>query len=227
MSVQTDNICKVLADRLRQPFVAWRLGMPPEQVGRVELENVEFPAVPLRADSVFLLPDLRIVLHVEFQTTFESDLPFRMLNYYVRLYARYSEQVDSIIQEVIVLRPGGSRVTDRFERDQTSHRYRVVEIWRLDGAALLEQEASIPFAVLARWEEGRSALAETRRRIEEFPSRVKQADLSLFSSVLAGLEFNSAEIAQYLPIATEAIMLESPVYREIIERGLSQGLQQG
>lgn len=44
--------------------------------------------------------------------------------------------------------------------------------------------------------------------------------------MLAGLKFAPAEIAKYLPI-TEEIMLESPIYREIVERGLAQGLQQG
>lgn len=87
--MQVDNICKLLADNLRYSFVAWRLGIPKDRVRQVDLANVELPATPLRADTAFLLLEQRVLLHVEFQTAFEPDLPFRMLSYYVRLFDRY------------------------------------------------------------------------------------------------------------------------------------------
>lgn len=98
-----------------------------------------------------------------------------MLSYYVRLYERYRDAAGAIVQQVIVLKEGGSRIMTAFERDQTRHAFNVVELWRLDGEMLLKHEAAVPFAVLARWED-KHGLEKARQWLARFPDRRRRID---------------------------------------------------
>lgn len=49
------------------------------------------------------------VLHLEFQTRPDPDIPFRMLNYRARVYRRYRDTM--IRQVVIYLRQAGSETS--------------------------------------------------------------------------------------------------------------------
>lgn len=81
-----DNLCKYLAEKYPDRFVAWLLG---EQTAAIEVLKTELSLEPIRADAVTLLSGDRI-LHLEFQVKVatEPPLPLRMLDYWVRLYRR-------------------------------------------------------------------------------------------------------------------------------------------
>jgi predicted transposase YdaD len=81
-----DNLCKLLAEKHPDRFAAWLLGEP--STTPIEVLKTELSIEPIRADSVTLLQTRGQILHLEFQTNWQSDppMPLRLLDYWVRLH---------------------------------------------------------------------------------------------------------------------------------------------
>lgn len=85
-----DNICKFLAESFSTEVATWLLG---ERISLFKLEPTELSVEPIRADSLILLEAEDLILHVEFQTGPDADMPLRMLDYRVRLLRRSPQKV--------------------------------------------------------------------------------------------------------------------------------------
>jgi predicted transposase/invertase (TIGR01784 family) len=85
-----DNTCKFIAEQFSADIASWLLG---ESVVLSRLEPSELSLEPIRADALILLQSRDIVLHCEFQTDPDPDMPFRMLDYRLRVYRRYPGRV--------------------------------------------------------------------------------------------------------------------------------------
>ena len=79
-----DAVCKFLVETFSEDFARWLLG---EAVSLTELSPSELLLEPIRADVLLLQSEQR-VLHLEFQTQSDPTMPFRMLDYWVRLHRR-------------------------------------------------------------------------------------------------------------------------------------------
>ena len=93
-----DNTCKFLVENFSKDFATWLLGKPIELT---KLEPSELASDPIRADSVILLESAEIIVHLEFQTQTDDTIPYRMANYWLRLYGKYPNR--EIHQTVIYL----------------------------------------------------------------------------------------------------------------------------
>jgi predicted transposase/invertase (TIGR01784 family) len=81
-----DNICKFLAENFSTDFASWLLG---ESITLTELSPKELSLEPIRADALILLQSDEVVLHLEFQTQPDANIPFRMVDYRLRTYRRF------------------------------------------------------------------------------------------------------------------------------------------
>ncbi|CBN56793.1 MULTISPECIES: hypothetical protein [Kamptonema] len=128
-----DNTCKYIAAQNPASFVRWLL--PNIESTNIELLKTELPAEPLRADSLILLRVGDTILHLEFERLPYSvpPIPFRMLNYWVRLYGQYECKIEQV---VIFLKRIDSHLVavDSFQQQNTLHRYRVIRLWEQDSA---------------------------------------------------------------------------------------------
>jgi predicted transposase/invertase (TIGR01784 family) len=99
-----DPVCKFLVENFSTDFANWLLQDP---VSLSVVNPSELSLEPIRADAVVLLEsassDQKTLLHIEFQTRPDPKIPFRMLDYWVRIYRRYTSA--SIRQVVIYLAP--------------------------------------------------------------------------------------------------------------------------
>jgi predicted transposase/invertase (TIGR01784 family) len=77
-----DNLCKFLAEQYSQDFAQWLLG---EAIALTQLSPSELSLEPIRADSLILLAARSVILHLEFQTQPDPDIPFRMADYRLTL----------------------------------------------------------------------------------------------------------------------------------------------
>jgi predicted transposase/invertase (TIGR01784 family) len=84
-----DNICKFLAESFSADFASWLLG---EAITLTKLEPSELSVEPIRADSVIFLESTKIILHIEFQTEPNKNIPFRMADYRLRLYRKFPDK---------------------------------------------------------------------------------------------------------------------------------------
>jgi predicted transposase/invertase (TIGR01784 family) len=78
-----DNTCKYLAENFPEDISSWLIG---ERVTLTELQPTELSVDPIRADSMILLTNEDLILHLEFQTDADDEIPFRTIDYRVRAY---------------------------------------------------------------------------------------------------------------------------------------------
>ena len=194
--------------------------MPPTPI---EVLKTELIQEPIRADSVTFLKAGNQILHIEFETRpySEPPLPFRMLDYYVRLKRQYG---CSVHQVVMFLRETTSEqvLVSKYEDTNTQHRYQVIRLWEQDPNLLLSSPGLLPFATLSKTTEPRQLLQQVADRVATIKESKQQADVLTCSQVLAGLRFEKKLIKQLL---RKEIMRESVIYQEIHEEGLLEGRQ--
>ena len=58
-----DNTCKYLAENFPEDLSSWLLGV---RISLVQMQPTELSVEPIRADSMILLTNHNLILHVEF-----------------------------------------------------------------------------------------------------------------------------------------------------------------
>jgi predicted transposase/invertase (TIGR01784 family) len=217
-----DNACKYLAEQYPTAFVQWLLAVETENI---QVLKTELTLEPIRADSVSFLQTANQILHIEFQTIPESNppIPFRMLDYSVRLKREYRCDVEQV---VIFLKQTSSEPAfiEQYQDRTTSHRYRVIRLWEQDAAPFLTNPALLPFAPLTQTDSPAALLEQVAQQVARIESTDERRNLAACTEILAGLRFEKDLIRQLL---REDIMRESVIYQDILQKGLQQGLQQG
>ena len=142
-----DNVCKFLAETFSIDFASWLLG---ESILLTELSPSELSLEPIRADALILLQSDNIVLHLEFQTQPKDDIPFRMIDYRLRVYRRFPDK--RMRQFVVYLKQTTSEKVQQttFNLEDTQHRFNVIRLWEQPAIAFLQSPGLLPFAVLGQ-----------------------------------------------------------------------------
>ncbi len=212
-----DNICKVLAEKYPREFVNWLLA---EEQTTVKVLKAELSLEPIRADSVTFLQTAQRILHIEFQTRTISNppLPFRMLDYSVRLIRQYDAP---ITQVVIFLQETNNEIayTEAYVNETTTHRYRALRMWEQDSAMFLDNPALLPLAPLTRTNSPQGLLSQVAQSVARIPDKNTRQDIAAYTEILAGLKFEKNLISQLL---REDVMQESVIYQDILQKGRKQ-----
>jgi predicted transposase/invertase (TIGR01784 family) len=118
-----DDTCRFLAEHFSADFASWLLGEP---FTMTELKPSELSLDPIRADAMILLQSEDSILHIEFQTLPEKNIPFRMADYRLRGYRCYEDK--SMRQVVIYLKPTTSELVYQtsFTLENTRHDFEVM-----------------------------------------------------------------------------------------------------
>ncbi|EGJ29337.1 MULTISPECIES: Rpn family recombination-promoting nuclease/putative transposase [Moorena] len=217
-----DNICKYLAEEYPSEFFQWVLGEEPRDI---QVIKTELSAEPIQADALSVLQSTNQILHLEFQTLPQSEppLPFRMLDYWVRLQRKYRCRIDQV---VIFLKSTTSDLvfTNEFRDTNTWHSYRVIRLWEQDPLPLLANRALLPLATLARSNQPLGLLEQVVAQVDNIEEKPLRGNLAACVDVLAGLRFDQELVRRLL---REEVMEESVTYQDIIQKGVQKGLQQG
>ena len=216
-----DNTCKYLAENFPEDISSWLLGV---RISLVQMQPTELSVEPIRADSMILLTNHNLILHVEFQTVPDREMGFRMLDYRVRAHRKFPGK--QMRQIVIYLTPTTSDLVSltTFELEFTRHEFEVIRLWEQPSSIFLESVGLYPFASLAQTDEPELVLREVAAKIEEIPERKLQSDISAMSYILAGLVLDRNRVGQ---IIRRDIMRESVTYQEILAEGEVKGKTQG
>ncbi|NEN99146.1 MAG: Rpn family recombination-promoting nuclease/putative transposase [Moorea sp. SIO3I7] len=217
-----DNICKYLAEEYPSEFFQWLLGKEPQDI---QVLKTELSAEPIQADALSLLQSTNQILHLEFQTLPQSEppLPFRMLDYWVRLQRKYRCPIEQV---VIFLKSTTSQMVfnNEFRDTNTWHRYRIIRLWEQDPLPLLANQALLPLATLARSNSPNRLLEQVVAEVDRIEEKPLRGNLAACVDVLAGLRFDKNLVCRLL---REEVMEESVTYQDIIQKGVQKGLQQG
>lgn len=211
-----DNTCRFLAEQFSTDFASWLLG---KSVTLTELKPSELSLDPIRADALILLQSDDTVLHLEFQTRPDKNIPFRMLDYWVRVYRKYPDK--TMQQVVIYLQPSGSDLVRQtsFAVGQTRHEFETICLWEQSSALFLQYPGLIPFAALGENTDSEVALRQAAEAISQISDPAIQANLSAASAILAGIRLEDDVIYRIL---RRDIMWESSVYRSIYAEGAAE-----
>ncbi len=230
-----DLTMKRLTSEFAEDYVRFALGKTPSYTEALEVEEVdkELPSLMREVDfaAKVTVDDRQAVLLLEFQTTWASNVPERMSGYTWRLFERYKLGVYPV---VVVLRPRG-RLQDEWvmkalDREIARFRFQVIPIWEVDGGGIVEQGqvGLYPLLPLMRWEGkgDREVLEESERLVVEgIEEGDRRADAYVALKVLSGIRYPLGLIDGIM--RRRDIMLESPVYREILEEGEDPWLEGG
>ena len=216
-----DNICKFLAENFSSDFASWILGTP-EQL--TILSPTELSLEPIRADALILLQSSEVILHLEFQTSTDETMPFRMADYRLRVYRRFPHQ--SMRQVVIYLKSTSSDLVqqDTFSISGMTHQFEIIRLWEQPTADLLKFPGLLPLAVLGRSNDRTQTLREVSSIIDTIEEEREQSNIAAATSILAGLVLEKEVIRTIL---RAEIMQESVIYQDIKAQGIKQGREQG
>ena len=212
-----DNTCKFLVENFSKDFATWLLGKPIELT---KLEPSELASDPIRADSVILLESAEIIVHLEFQTKTDDTIPYRMANYWLRLYGKYPNR--EIHQTVIYLRPTNSRLAYQtsFNSTKLNHEFNVIRLWEQPTEIFQQYQGLLPLAVLTKTPNPEATLRDIAKLIDQIEDQKVKIDVTAATSIISGLALTKEIIQRLL---RSEIMKESVIYQEILLEGLAEG----
>lgn len=213
-----DNVCKILAEKYPLDFAKWLIST---KVRKVKVLKTELSIEPVRADSVTFLQTGKRILHIEFQTLplSEPPIPFRELDYSVRLKRQYDLPVTQV---VIFLQPTNDPIayTDEYRDETTIYKYQVIRMWEQAPEQFLNSEALLPLAPLAATSVPEELLSQVVQKIATISNRSDRQNTAAYTQILAGLKFDKTMIRNLL---SEDIMKESVIYQDILQKGEEKG----
>jgi predicted transposase/invertase (TIGR01784 family) len=216
-----DNICKFLAETFPLDFATWLLGEP---ISLTELKPTELSLEPIRADSLILLQSEEIVLHLEFQTRPDPTIPFRMLDYRIRVYRKFPDK--QMRQIVIYLLPTSLEMVYQttFDIPNTQHQFEVIRLWEQAPEVFQQSVGLLPLAILGKTINKEMLLRQVSQKIAEIEDRRQKNNVAASTAVLAGLVLEQELVKRIL---RSDIMRESPIYQDILAEGRAEGKAEG
>ena len=216
-----DNICKFLAETFSTDFASWLLGEP---ITLTKLQPSELSVEPIRADSVIFLESSKIILHLEFQTEPNKNIPFRMADYRLRIHRKFPER--EVHQVVIYLTPSQSPLVyeTKFELRKLVHNFNVVRLWEQSTELLLQYQGLLPFAALSKTDDPEETLKQVVRQIENIEDKQVQSNVASSTAIISGIALSKEIIRRLL---RSEIMKESVIYQEILLEGKAEGKAEG
>lgn len=205
-----DDTCRFLAEHFSADFASWLLGEP---ITLTEIQPSELSLDPIRADALILLESTESVLHLEFQTLPRDNVPFRMLDYRVRMYRK--DPAKPMRQVVIYLKQTASErvYQTSFSMEFTHHEFEVIRLWEQPASLFLQYPGLIPFAVLGQTTDAEETLRQAAQSVDRLSDPTTKANLMAASGILAGLKLDDEIVNR---VMRRDIMQESTVYRAIV-----------
>jgi predicted transposase YdaD len=228
----TDNPLKQLIAAFPTDFASWLLNA---QAVEATPLNIELPAGSLSADQLYLvrLEDGReVLLHLEFQgRTSKEPMPWRMLEYRVRLQRRYGGELISVVlyvgQGAGAGDSGVHSVRDSTGEAQLSWRYRVVRLWELEARELLALKRPALLALIGqtRIEKPEVILPEAIAQVRKVtPLTLRSRLVSALLALLSDEELIA--MAENILSSLDEELMDLPYFRRM-QKEREQGLEQG
>jgi predicted transposase YdaD len=223
--MEYDITAKVLIEKSHREILQHFLGL--SVLESTLLKPLPQQTATLRSsDFPLLVTDERgqhSLVVLEVQSEWEWEVPFRLLEYRCRHILR--ERLTDALSCVLLLRPSRA-ATDLLEDAEVRYRYRLVRVYELDAAPVVQAPIVnlLPFVPVMR---GGVELTDTAERlVYESPlPRSEKADMLTGMALLAGLV--SKELTQHLILRRRDLMIQSAAYDIIKEIERVEGRQEG
>ncbi len=202
-----------------------------------ELLPTNFPSTELRVDFLARLED-ESILHIEFQSFNDTNMPFRMLRYYLAILERYPSS--PIKQLLVYVGNRKLRMKSRLRIRNLSFSYEILDIRQIDCKVLLESPDPMDrlLACLCKVED-EVYLIEKLIKTMESMNEEERKDYLLKALTLTELRPNLriklTEEVKPMPIVVRPEDIKLPkrklrkdiLYRLGLEEGKQIGLEEG
>ncbi len=198
-----------------------------------ELLPTNFPSTELRVDFLARLED-ESVLHIEFQSFNDPNMPFRMLRYYLAILERYPSS--PIKQLLVYVGNRKLRMKSRLRLRNLSFSYEILDIRQIDCRVLLESPDPMDrlLACLCKVED-EAYLIEKLIKTMEGMNEEERKDYLLKALTLTELRPNLrirlTEEVKHMPIVVRLEDIRLPkrkLRKDILYRlGLEEGRKEG
>ena len=221
-----------LKDLVQAHAADWLAVLDEPPTGPVEVLTPDLSTLTAFTDIVLRIGDC--LLHLDFQSGPDPDLPQRILLYNVLLHERYGCQVHSV---VVLLRPRADRgdltgtlhYAARPGRGRLDFAFEVVRLWQVPVERLLASGlGTLPLAPLGQLPEGQtvdealpSVIARLVQRIEAEASADQAPILLTAAYVLLGLRLSRERVIQLFQGVRK--MRDSTTYQAILDEGRAEG----
>lgn len=146
----------------------------------VETKDIEVLRSPLRADRVYIVMYRRTrhVLHLEFETSSESEIAFRLAEYHTYFLHKYKSPVLSIIVYPFHTTVVESPLKEKSGRETLlSLRFRTMRLWKLNAEDFVRKHIFCMYALTPTMQNASERVL--RQAIEELESLYKNNDRRL------------------------------------------------
>lgn len=246
-----DKSLKTLVASSPQAFVEWilrEMDIETEGIESVTQLNTEFQGYNLDADALLLVTMAdkeEALIHIEFQSTQDDEMPDRLLEYCRRARKKYGPK--PIISSVIYLRDVGKVPEPPYcwglknGRKLMAFDYLSIKLYEEETQSLfdLKQPAILPLTLLTKGGASRTIVTEVFNELLEnglgdlLPAanllanlvfHENQANLNWLEREYRKMTVNFKDLAAYRWMTDDA---RKEGLEQGLERGLEQGLEQG
>ncbi|QID32402.1 hypothetical protein [Pampinifervens florentissimum] len=198
-----------------------------------ELLPTSLPSTELRVDFLARLED-ESILHMEFQSFNDTNMPWRMLRYYTAIAEKY--QTHNIKQLVVYVGNEKLRMKSSLKIKNLVFKYEILDIRQIDCKILLESQDPVDriMACLCKVEdEGYliEKLLETMEGMEEEQRKDYIMKLLTLTELRPKLRIRLSEEVRHMPIVVRPEDIKLPkrkLRKDILYRlGLEEGKQIG
>jgi predicted transposase YdaD len=227
-----DVTLKRLTDEFPEDYIRFALGLErfAVEVLHVEAVDKELPLLLREVDfAATVKVEEEFILLMEFQTDWKEDLPQRMLGYTWRLFEKYRLPVRPFL---VLLREGG-KPKDTLEmkalaKEVLRFEFTIVPAWEVDGERIVAGKLPglYPLLPLMKSVEPEGRILERTQELimNEIQGRERRADAYVALKVLAGIKYPLEVVEKIL--RRRDIMIESPVYEQILKEGREEGREE-
>ena len=189
-----------------------------------EFLNLELAAVEdRRADLLILLEDDSI-LHIDFQSNNDPEMPYREALYGVMASWKYKRRIQQV---VLYMGAPAMRMDDRIDMGTVQAAYRLMDIRELDAESMLlgARPADYALAMLARG--GTDRLRRIVEGANRLPGPARQRALTQLA-ILSGLRGASERLTMEFKNMGISVEIDSNVFlKEIHDSAVAKGRAEG
>lgn len=196
-SIKTNPTCKFLAETFPNDFAAWLLNEP---IALKTLSSKELNSEYIELDSSVFLDSGNTILHIDFHQEPDAWIPFKMIDYRLRLYHCLPQK--QVRQIVVYLTPTDSELVHQnmFKDNMTQHQFEVTRLWEQPTQTFLGSKGLLPLAVLSKTSDKAQTLRQVVSQIDAIPEISVRNDLFTCTKILAELMLEKDLINQILRI---------------------------
>lgn len=219
---------KYLIDRDPEGWIRWLLADPTLEV--MQSLSTEFQFVARRGDSLLQVRGKEGVFAAlaELQLQHDVTMPARLQNYCAMARQKFGLPIVPIVVYLTPPSPGVELATayhSEFMSLVTHQDFKVIKMWEIDAAATLAMDlpASIlPYIPLMAG----ANEAIVRRCVQRIRAEPDHEELETILALFAMIWLD-VETVQQLVRWDMSVLEKSPLYQQILEKGVQQGMEQG